>query len=369
MRLSPVPEDSPQIQRLLAESRARVERRPLGRELATELILGGGFLVAALMLAVLAPRSGGADPGEALLVLVGMVFASRVVFQVGSTYTMPLQLAFVPALFVGPASLAPLLVATALVSARAIDVLQGTREPSRVVNALADSWFSIGPALVLVIAGSPSASEASALLLVGALLAQFAADSAATLAREGLHRGASPREQFAQSTWIYLIDALLAPLGFGLALAAELEPAAIALSWPALLLLAVFGREREQRLESLLELSEAYRGTARVLGEVVEHDDAYTGLHIRGVAELATEVAEDLGLDARKRRPSTSSSGGPLEGQRMLNARALRLAGSDGLAGEAIPIDARIVLLLRRLPRDDHRSLGVIFPRRCATSP
>ena len=95
---------------------------------------------------------------------------------------------------------------------------------------------------------------------------------------------------------------LLSPLGFGIALAATIEPAAIALSWPLFGLLGVFARERDERLSSLLELSEAYRGTARVLGEVVEHDDAYTAAHIRGVAELAVGVASDLELSPKQRR-------------------------------------------------------------------
>ena len=179
-------------------------------------------------------------------------------------------------------------------------------------------------------------------------------------------------------------------LGFALALAALVEPAAVALSWPVFLLLAVFARERDERLASLLELSEAYRGTARVLGEVVEYDDAYTGLHIRGVAELAVEVAADMGLDPGRRRLVEFGSllhdvgkiaipneiinkPGPLddlewqvikthtvEGQRMLErigglmssvGRVVRWSHErydgrgypDGLAGERIPIEARIV--------------------------
>ena len=43
------------------------------------------------------------DAGDAMLVFVGLVLGARVVFQVGSCYTMPVQLAFVPALFVLPA--------------------------------------------------------------------------------------------------------------------------------------------------------------------------------------------------------------------------------------------------------------------------
>ena len=141
--------------------------------------------------------------------------------------------------------------------------------------------------MVLVLADSPAADAVAVAVLVAALAAQLVVDTLASRAREMLHGGAPLAEQLSESAWIYFVDVLLSPLGFGIALAATVEPAAVALSWPLFLLLAVFARERDERLSSLLELSEAYRGTARVLGEVVEHDDAYTAAHIRGVAELA----------------------------------------------------------------------------------
>jgi putative nucleotidyltransferase with HDIG domain len=325
-----------------------------------------------------------------MLVFVGLVLGARVVFQVGSCYTMPIQLAFVPALFVLPPALAPLFVAGALLVARSIEVAQGDRRPARLLNSLADSWFAIGPAIVLVATGSPAADEASVGILIGALAAQFAGDALASRVREWLHHGASLREQLAESAWIYLVDILLSPIGFALALAALAEPTAVVLSWPVFLLLGLFADERDERLASLLELSEAYRGTARVLGEVVDHDDAYTGLHIRGVAELAVEVAADLGLDQKQGRlvefgallhdvgkiaipKQIIQKPGPLdefewrvikthtiEGQRML-ARIgglMREVGNivrssherydgagypDGLAGDQIPIEARVV--------------------------
>jgi putative nucleotidyltransferase with HDIG domain len=164
----------------------------------------------------------------------------------------------------------------------------------------------------------------------------------------------------------------------------------VALGWPLFLLLMLFAHERDERLTSLLELSDAYRGTARVLGEVVEHDDAYTGLHTRGVAALAVDVAADLGLDAKQKRlvefgallhdvgkiaipKEIINKPGPLdqpewevirthtiEGQRMLTkiGGLMREVGEvvrssherydgagypDGLAGEAIPIESRVV--------------------------
>ena len=302
MWLRPAPEQSPEVQRLLAASQARPARALAARELRNELVVGGAFAVVAIALAVLAPGSKSVDAGELVLVLAGIAIASRVVFQVGSCYTMPTQIAFVPALFVLPPAVVPLVVAAALVVGRSIDVAQGTRRPSRLLNALGDSWFSLGPAVVLVLADSPAANAVGAGVLVAALAAQLLVDALASRAREALHGGASLGEQLRQSVWIYFVDALLSPLGFGIALAAAIEPAAITLGWPLFLLLAVFARERDERLASLLELSEAYRGTARVLGEVVEHDDAYTAAHIRGVAELAAAVAADLDLTPDQRR-------------------------------------------------------------------
>ena len=390
MRLNPAPEESPEVQRLLAASQARPARALGARELRSELIVGGSFALVAVMLAILAPGPITPDAGELLLVLGGLALASRVVFQVGSCYTMPLQLAFVPALFVLDPALVPLVVAAALLVGRAIDVAQGTRRPSRLLNALGDSWFSVGPALVLVLADSPAADAVGIGVLIAALAAQLLVDTLASRAREALHDGASFAEQLSESAWIYFVDVLLSPLGFGIALAATVEPVAVVLVWPLFLLLAVFARERDERLSSLLELSEAYRGTARVLGEVVEHDDAYTAAHIRGVAELAVGVAADLDLSASERRlvefgallhdvgkiaipneiiqkPGSLDEAQwavikthTLEGQRML-ARIgglMRRVGEvvrssherydgqgypDGLAGDEIPIEARII--------------------------
>ena len=67
-------------------------------------------------------------------------------------------------------------------------------------------------------------------------------------------------------------------------------------------LLAYFARERKSRIDHALELSHAYRGTALLLGDVVEADDAYTGLHSQDVVTLVLNVADELGLDSKARR-------------------------------------------------------------------
>ncbi len=71
---------------------------------------------------------------------------------------------------------------------------------------------------------------------------------------------------------------------------------------PLLALLRVLARERRQRLESMLELNNAYRGTALVLGDVVEADDEYTGIHCKSVVALSLTVGKALRLDAERMR-------------------------------------------------------------------
>jgi HD-GYP domain-containing protein (c-di-GMP phosphodiesterase class II) len=67
-------------------------------------------------------------------------------------------------------------------------------------------------------------------------------------------------------------------------------------------LLAYFARERQVRIDHALELSNAYRGTALLLGDVVEADDAYTGLHSRDVVSLVTHVCDRLRVTGPERR-------------------------------------------------------------------
>jgi HD-GYP domain-containing protein (c-di-GMP phosphodiesterase class II) len=59
--------------------------------------------------------------------------------------------------------------------------------------------------------------------------------------------------------------------------------------------LAVLASERRVRLAELTELNGAYRGTAMVPAEVVDADDAYTGMHTRDVVALSVAVAERMG--------------------------------------------------------------------------
>ncbi len=272
--------------------------------------------------------------------------------------------------------------------AGASELRDGSVRPSRLVKRIGNAWFAVGPVTVFVIAGV-APRHAGGWLLLAALGAQFVVDFLVSGARYRISH-ATPLREHLRSSWVFLID--LALTGVGLSIAEEVHgawyaPLAIL---PLLGLLAIFAREREARLDQLIELNHAYHGTALVLGDVVEADDGYTGEHSKGVVRLCLEVAGKLGLSSEQKRnlefgallhdvgkiaipKEIINKPGQLdeheweiirthtvEGQKLLDTVGgfMREVGlivrshherwdgggyPDGLAGEAIPLESRIV--------------------------
>jgi HD-GYP domain-containing protein (c-di-GMP phosphodiesterase class II) len=99
------------------------------------------------------------------------------------------------------------------------------------------------------------------------------------------------------------IDCALAPIGLMTAVLAANDAVALLLPVPLLAVIAALAHERERRIEHALALSDAYRGSALLMGEMLEADDAYTGgEHTKGVVALSLAVGRRLGLDAREQR-------------------------------------------------------------------
>jgi HD-GYP domain-containing protein (c-di-GMP phosphodiesterase class II) len=135
----------------------------------------------------------------------------------------------------------------------------------------------------------------------GALAAQ-AATNFGSMIPHVRQFGFGPAAQLRMMAPALAVDAALAPVGLVIAFAVAPRPAALLLVLPVVGLLAYFARERGRRIDHALELSQAYRGTAFLLGDVIEADDEYTGTHSRDVVELTRGVGERLGLDQRELR-------------------------------------------------------------------
>ena len=293
----PRPERSAGVERLLSQFRPRL-REPMPRnELRAESVLAIGFLLVALPLALLAPPRGSHSLLVILLFAAVYAVTVNVEFDLGSGYCVPTQIVLVPMLFALPAAWVPLLVALVPILSRIRHHVRGERHPLRMVAALVDSWFSIGPALVFVFGHLTTPRWSDWPLLVAALAAQFACDLAASGAREWLRTGEVPRLPVRLLGQAYFVDMCLSPIGLAIAFASKGHPAAVLMTLPLGALLTFFARERQARMQSALELSRAFRGTALLLGDVVEADDAYTGVHSRDVVELCMAVGPRLGLD------------------------------------------------------------------------
>lgn len=192
-----------------------------------------------------------------MLLVVATAALGRLEFEVGSAFTVPTQLLFVPMLFVVPPTVVPLAVASALLVERLPverlpAILAGRYHPQRVVMVLGDAWFSVGPALVFTLAhlGPPSLSDWPFYLL--ALAAQFAGDLGGFLLRLWLGHG-SPRGQLRVPREVWLVDLLLSPVGLLAAYATVQQPRACLLALPLVALLAFFARERRDRIDNAID--------------------------------------------------------------------------------------------------------------------
>jgi putative nucleotidyltransferase with HDIG domain len=287
-------------QQLLADAFQRAGSRMNKRDLIAEVVASAAFVASIVALWLIHPPES-FPIGPAVLCWAVLVLAVMVRFETPFGFTVPTQLAFVPMLFALPLATVPIAVASALVAARLRDVFRGEVEPRRLLRAAGvNGWFSVGPVAVFALA-HVAPQHASPTLLVVALMAQFAVDFTVSGVLLAFERSASVATQLSD-VWVYGVDAALSFVG--LVIARQMHSSALAglATLPLLAILATFARERHQRLTSLLELNNAYRGTALVLGDVVEADDGYTGEHCKSVVALCIEVAEHLGMDAEHMR-------------------------------------------------------------------
>jgi putative nucleotidyltransferase with HDIG domain len=286
-------------QESLADTFARAEEDLTLRERRIEVPVAVGFFAAVVVVWAAWPPHG-FEVLPALLCLVVMAVASVVRFDTPFGFTLATQLAFVPLLFAMPVAVVPIAVLLALLLAGCFEVWRGNKTPRRLLLTPGNSWFAIGPAAVFAVAHTEPRHAGAALLLI-ALAAQFAVDFAVSTVRFAEARDAGLAAQLRES-WVYLIDIALTGMALVVAEQVPDHPLVALAPLPLLGLLAWFAGERRERLVNLLELNSAYRGTALVLGDVVEADDGYTGVHCRGVLGLALAVADELGLDADRRR-------------------------------------------------------------------
>ena len=375
---------------LVARARIRSRLRLNGRAEVVALALAAAFIIAAVAAVLVLPAVRPFSPLAALIAVLAYAIVSRVWFEISNGAVAPTQLVLVPMFFVLPPRMVPLAVASAIVLGQTPNFARKRFLLSHIPVHVSNATHALGPAVVLALAGAQSPSWRQAPLYLAALAAQFGADLLQSSIYSRVAWGV-PVAQHVQSMRVaFFVDAALAPIGLAVAIASHGSAWTMLVVLPLVVLLKFFSRERQVRIDHALELSTAYRGTAMLLGDVIEADDAYTGTHSRDVVDLVLAVADRLGLDPKQRQraefaallhdvgkvkipPEIINKPGPLDdaeralmnthtlvGQRMLDQVGGLLgdvgnvvrscherwdgAGyPDGLAGEAIPLAARIV--------------------------
>jgi HD-GYP domain-containing protein (c-di-GMP phosphodiesterase class II) len=296
--------DSPDAEALLQAGATR-RTRPSAvrrRELITRLVAACGFVTAAGLLAALAPWHRSLSVPRLVLAVGAYVIVEKVRFPVAGGWTYPTMLVFVPMLFLLPTPLVPLAAMLAILLGAAPGYARGRTPATRLPADVADASFTLAPALVIVLGHADRFAWSHWAVYLAALTAQVLVDGALWTARCWFGEGVDPRVQLPLLAWTYLADVMLAPLGLIIAASAVQRPAIMLLALPVVGMFRLFARERQQRLDQTLILSSAYRGTALLLGEVIEADDRYTGFHSREVVDLSLALSDAVGLDAAQRR-------------------------------------------------------------------
>src|SRR6185437_15202579 len=222
-------------------------------------LLGGAFLIVAVVLAFTAGAGRAPGPIDVGVLVLAFAALANVEFEIGTGAAIPTQLVFVPMLFLLPLGWVPLAVGDG---------------PPR---------WGLWPVYIL------------------ALAAQFGADLASTALREWRAVASWPRRLLTAAGIAYGVDAALAPLGLLAAFASVRMHYAFLLVLPVAIVLTVFAGERGRRITEEIKLWRTLRGTVELLGDIIEADDAYTGTHSQGVVELVLAVSDVLDLSPEER--------------------------------------------------------------------
>jgi HD-GYP domain-containing protein (c-di-GMP phosphodiesterase class II) len=375
---------------LVGRARMRSRLAVVGRDEVVALALAALFLGGAVLAIAFLPAVRPFDWVAALMAVGTLAAVSQVEFEVGNGSVMATELLLVPMLFVLPPRAVPLLVAAGFLARHLPGLARGTLSPSHVPILVINASYALGPAVVIALAGATTAGWDRVPVYVLALAAQLTADFAVSASWSRLVWRVPLAEHARAMRISFLVDASLAPIGLTVAIASGGTVWGIVAVLPLVGLLKVFARERQVRIDHALELSSAYRGTALLLGDVIEADDAYTGSHSREVVDLVVAVTHRLHLDPVERRRAEFAAllhdvgkvkipseiinkPGPLDpeeraiinthtiiGEKMLSTVGGLLGDighvvrssherwdgggyPDGLAGEEIPLAARIV--------------------------
>src|SRR5690348_15770941 len=201
------------------------------RLLITEAACAALFVAAAGALAALASSPRGFALWPFAVTVTAYLIASRVQYAVGSAWSAPTQLVFVPMLFVLPTPFVPLVIAACSLADQVPRAFAGHLAPTRALARIGDSFYALGPTLGLVAFGAQSFSCHHWPVFVLAFIAQIAFDAGAGLGRAWFAERVRPSGQLPMLC-LYFTDASLACVGLLVAASAATQPGLLLLALP-----------------------------------------------------------------------------------------------------------------------------------------
>ncbi len=246
------------VERLLEDSWSSRSKRAGPRELLVEAVAGALFLACAVPLAVNALAHHSLDVPLALELLILYAISSRLIkFAIGAGYVVPSYLVLVPMLLLLPPGVVPLLAAAGLVVGASWQWVAGQVRAERIPMSIPDAWHTLGPTVVLLLAGTAHTGWSAVLVFVAAFLAGCLVDLASSTLREAAIVGVAPHLQLRVIALVWLIDACIAPLGIVVAHAAQQDPQQILLILPLNAAMLLASRDRNSRIEQAQQRLEA----------------------------------------------------------------------------------------------------------------
>jgi len=273
------------------------------RERAVVAVFAALYCIAAVLIAALVPSERDVSPLLVAALLLGHAAVSQVRFEFGMGFVVPEQLVVIPMLLLVPLPYVPVLIAAAGVLGLVPDFIRGSWAKDRWLKPIADSWSYLAPVLILA-AFAPGPPELSLMPVYAlAIAAQIITDFAQTVVRNWLLDGVPTRELAPIFFGAARVELVLSPIALVATLVAYEEPLVlIAVIAPLVWLLDNFSKDRAARYASALELNRAYRGTVMLLSDVLEFEDEYTAQHSRSVVDLVNAVADELGIAPDERQ-------------------------------------------------------------------
>jgi len=290
-------------EQLVGEARARRARSMDSRERIVVAVFAAVYSVSAILIALLVPSEREVSALLVIGLMLGHAAVSRVRFEFGVGFVVPEQLVVIPMLLLLPLPYVPLLAMAASALGLVPDFVRGSWSKDRWLKPIADSgpWLTAVLVLAAFAPGDPALSSAPVYAL--AIAGQLATDFAQTVIRNRLLDGVPIKELARGFIGAARVELVLSPIALVATLAAFEEPLVlVAVIAPLVWLLDNFSKDRAARYASALELNRAYRGTVMLLSDVLEFEDEYTAQHSRSVVDLVNAVADELGIASDDRQ-------------------------------------------------------------------